>query len=366
MTNDESSAGDAAGVFEPDAIEPRQSRVSQMAATLLAAQHAAAEALLASQSAVAELLCSSNAAGAQNLIASQDAATRTLLASQAALAGILRSRNQEVATITALNTELEQCVRERTEELTLTNTRLEAATTAKSEFLASMSHELRTPLSSVIGFSGVLLSGAAGELNEEQARQLEMIQNSGRGLLGLVDKILDLAKIEAESVEVELREVDINALCGEALEGVRPQADAKRIELRFIPSAMECPGRGLPMTDHDKMTQIVLNLLSNAIKFTKEGSVELRVDCTGDAMMLVRVTDTGIGLEEDALEQVFKEFAQVHSDDEAGPRGTGLGLYISRELAILLGGDITVSSTLGSGSEFTLALPLRFADDLLH
>nr|MDA3935702.1 ATP-binding protein [Actinomycetota bacterium] len=115
--------------------------------------------------------------------------------------------------------------------------------------------------------------------------------------------------------------------------------------------------------DRAKLTQIVLNLLSNAVKFTESGSVECRVECAGDKTMFVRVTDTGIGIDNDALERIFGEFEQIPSEDEAKPQGTGLGLSISRKLAHLLGGELTAKSTPGSGSEFTLQFPLRFADD---
>lgn len=117
------------------------------------------------------------------------------------------------------------------------------------------------------------------------------------------------------------------------------------------------------MTDQDKFTQIVLNLLSNAVKFTKDGSVECEIDCAGEKTIVIRVRDTGVGIEEDALERIFMEFEQIPMNDEAKPQGTGLGLSISRKLAHLLGGNLTVTSTPGSGSEFTLQLPLLFADD---
>ncbi|MDO9557789.1 MAG: PAS domain S-box protein [Coriobacteriia bacterium] len=253
------------------------------------------------------------------------------------------------------NENLERLVEERTAEAVRANR-------AKGEFLATMSHELRTPLNSVIGFSYILLSGMAGEINEEQRRQLEMIEASGKQLLALVNDILDLSKIDARAVSIELLKTNANRVCGEALEYMRPQAEEKGIKLRFIPCAGQCPHCGLVMMDPDKLMRIVLNLLSNAVKFTKAGSVELRVDCTGEGTMFVRVTDTGVGIEEDDLERIFDEFEQAFLRDEARPQGTGLGLSISRKLANLLGGDLTVKSTPGSGSEFTLELPLRFVD----
>nr|MDA3936427.1 ATP-binding protein [Actinomycetota bacterium] len=269
----------------------------------------------------------------------------------------------EVAKITALNISLEERVRRRTEDLDHANSRLEAANHAKSEFLASMSHELRTPLNSIIGFSGIMLDGMAGEISEEQERQLGMIQASGKRLLALVNDILDLSKIEAEAIRVELHKTNVIQICSDAVEQVRPQADAKGIELLFTPCAKECSHRGLVMIDRAKLTQIVLNLLSNAIKFTESGSVELRIDCAGEQTMSIKVTDTGVGIDNDALERIFGEFEQIPAEDEAKPQGTGLGLSISRRLAHLLGGELTAKSTPGSGSEFTLGLPLRFADD---
>ncbi|MDA3935276.1 MAG: ATP-binding protein, partial [Actinomycetota bacterium] len=146
-------------------------------------------------------------------------------------------------------------------------------------------------------------------------------------------------------------------------EQVRPQADEKGVELLFSPCAKECSHRGLVMIDRAKLTQIVLNLLSNAVKFTESGSVECRVECAGVKTMFLRVTDTGVGINEDCHESIFGEFEQITLEDEAKPQGTGLGLPISRKLAHLLGGELTAKSAPGSGSEFTLGLPLHFADD---
>jgi PAS domain S-box-containing protein len=255
-----------------------------------------------------------------------------------------------------LNNRLEQIVEERTAEALHANL-------AKGEFLAAMSHELRTPLNSVIGFSGILLSGVAGEINGEQEKQLRMIQGSGKHLLRLVNDILDLSKIDAEAVGVDLSATDINQVCAEAAEYVRPEAVEKGLELRLVSCEEECCRDGQVMTDRGKFLQIVLNLLSNAIKFTKEGSVELRVDCSGDGSLAVVVTDTGPGIDPDALDRVFQRFEQIPVGGEAKPAGSGLGLSISRKLAGILGGTLSVESTPGVGSAFTLRLPLRFADD---
>lgn len=257
----------------------------------------------------------------------------------------------------------ENDLQESNVELQQVNVQLREANQAKSEFLAAMSHELRTPLNSVIGFSGVMLDGLAGEVSEEQKRQLAMIQVSGKRLLTLVNDILDLSKIEAEAIVVELRKTDVNQLCSDAVEQLRPQADAKGIDLRFISCTQGCSHCGEVMMDQAKLMQIVLNLLSNAVKFTKSGSVECGVECLGEETMLIRVTDTGVGIDEDALERVFYEFLQIPMEGESKPQGTGLGLSISRKLANILGGDLTVISTPGSGSEFTLSLPLHSTDD---
>ncbi|MDA3935274.1 MAG: PocR ligand-binding domain-containing protein [Actinomycetota bacterium] len=251
---------------------------------------------------------------------------------------------------------LEILVEQRTDEAVQANK-------AKSEFIASMSHELRTPLNSIIGFSGIMLDGMAGEVSDEQQRQLAMIRASGRRLLSLVNDVLDLSKIEAEAIRVELHKTNVNQICSDAVEQVRPQAEEKGIELRFISCAKGCSYCGQVMVDQDKLTQIVLNLLSNAVKFTREGSVECRIDCAGEKAMFIRVIDTGVGIEKDALESIFSEFVQIPFEDEAKPQGTGLGLSISRRLAGLLGGELTVTSTPGSGSEFALGLPIQLADD---
>ncbi len=267
--------------------------------------------------------------------------------------GILRDRTEEQAH----NESLEALVRERTEELERANTELRESNDVKSRFLAAMSHELRTPLNSVIGFSGVLLSGAAGPLNAEQSRQLAMVRASGKRLLALVNDILDLSKIDAGAVRLDLSPADLNGVAAEALEFVRPEADGAGIRLRFIPHEGDPHRCSAFVVDREKLQQILLNLLSNAVKYTSQGEVAVAVACDGAGGARVSVADTGRGIPAEDLDRIFGEFEQVEHPGEAKPAGSGLGLPISRQLARLMGGDITVSSRPGEGSTFTVELP---------
>ncbi len=364
LTGAQDKLADALTASQSESAELLLSSNAEIAAALLEAQEAAARKLLALRSDFAELLLASNAEIATTLLEAQETTARKLLDSQSEFAELLNSFITETARIAVSHTDFEETVRERTQELASAITILEQASRTKSEFFASMSHELRTPLNSIIGFSGILLSGAAGELNEEQKRQQEMIQTSGKRLLLLVDDILDLSKIEAGAVILEFRKTNINVVCSEAIEQVRPLAEAQGIELRFTACEDECAQCGEVMIDQDKFTQILLNLLGNAIKFTKDGSVDLRVDCTGGNTLSIRVTDTGVGIAEDALERVFEKFQQNSVSNEPKPVGTGLGLAISQELANLMGGKLAVESTPGIGSTFTLSVPLVFSQDV--
>ena len=249
---------------------------------------------------------------------------------------------------------LEELVGERTAELEESNRELEAATKAKSAFLASMSHELRTPLNSIIGFSGLMLQGMAGPLAEEQVRQLEMVNHSGRQLLALIGDVLDLAKIEAGRVEVTPAAFSIPHLVGTLVETVRPTAEeqglALRVDLDGAPERM--------VADRTKLEQILLNLLSNALKYTNRGEVAVTVRGCTDGMVEFRVRDTGPGVPAEDHERIFEEFRQLPAIGSAKNPGTGLGLAISRRLAGLLGGTITLESEPGSGSTFTVRVPL--------
>ncbi|HLM66469.1 MAG TPA: ATP-binding protein, partial [Longimicrobium sp.] len=228
---------------------------------------------------------------------------------------------------------------------------LEAAMSARSRFYASMSHELRTPINAILGYSSLLLDNIYGELNEQQSRGIERANKAARHLLELVNDILDLSKIEAGKVDLEIQNATFPDVIQDLFITVRPLADEHGSELALDP----CPVPVTVVTDPRRVRQILLNLLSNAIKFG-EGK-PITVTCrAGDAGgVVVSVVDKGRGIPEEDLDKIFDEFVQLHQPDPQ--QGTGLGLPISRRLAELLEGSLVVDSKVGAGSTFTLALP---------
>lgn len=267
-------------------------------------------------------------------------------------------RNEAYADLRRYRDNLEKIVEARTSELEKANRELVAASRAKSQFLASMSHELRTPLNSIIGFTGILLQGLTGPLNDEQRRQLEMVNNSGRHLLELINAVLDLSKIEAGRVSLDVVEFDVNEVVLEAIESLRPMTQNKDLELVFSTDAKAAIAR----TDEMRLRQIILNLLGNAVKFTTEGVVQARVSIDEDTLSIA-VSDSGPGIAREDLPHVFEEFRQLAPQSgEAKIPGTGLGLPVSVRLARLLGGSIEVESSVGTGSTFTLTVA-RMLDD---
>lgn len=239
-------------------------------------------------------------------------------------------------------------------ELSESNAALEEASRAKSTFLANMSHELRTPLNSIIGFTGIMLQGLAGDLSAEQRAQLEMVNRAGRQLLGLVSDILDMERIETRKVELDVEDVDVVKLVTSLAETVRPMAADVGLTLEV--STDGAPAR--VRTDRRKLEQILLNLLSNAVKYTDEGGVMLTVETRDHGLAAFAVRDTGVGIATDDQARVFEEFRQLPSHRGAKHPGSGLGLAISRQLAELLGGRIEVESAPGEGATFTLVLPV--------
>jgi signal transduction histidine kinase len=231
----------------------------------------------------------------------------------------------------------------------------EAANQAKSTFLANMSHELRTPLNSIIGFTRVVKRHSAAVLPARQTENLEKVLISAEHLLGLINDVLDISKIEAGRMDVRPVKFDVSAEIDACLRTIQPLVNSEQLVLIKDIEA-ELP----PLfTDRNKVRQILMNLLSNAIKFTERGTVAVSARREGEAIAL-DVRDTGIGIPEDQLAHIFEQFTQVDSGTTRKYGGTGLGLAICRQLTRLLGGDVTVSSTLGTGSTFTVTLPLHY------
>jgi len=247
-------------------------------------------------------------------------------------------------------------LRRRQEELELARDEAQRATQVKSEFLANMSHELRTPLNAIIGYAQILQEDAEDTGQNDFLPDLRKIESAGNHLLGLINGILDLSKIEAGRMEVYKERFDVPALVGDVAALIRPLA-AKNGNAFVV----ECPDDiGSIETDVTKVKQALLNLLSNACKFTEKGTVTLAVTRQGThagRQLALTVTDTGIGMNEEQLGRLFQAFSQADSSTSRKFGGTGLGLAISRSFAQMLGGDLTVESRPGAGSRFTLALP---------
>jgi PAS domain S-box-containing protein len=229
----------------------------------------------------------------------------------------------------------------------------EVANQAKSEFLANMSHELRTPLNAIGGYTDLLSAGIRGPMNEAQLADLVRIKRSQHHLLSLINDILNFAKIEAGRVQMQLRDVSMNEVLGQLEAMIAPQLLQKKLSYDY----QCCDASYTAYVDPERLQQILLNLLSNAAKFTPEGgTVSVHCSAKPDAMV-VRVTDTGVGIPMDKLESVFEPFVQLDRARWSGIAGTGLGLSISRDLARAMGGELTVKSKVNEGSVFRLRVP---------
>ncbi|MDQ6689863.1 MAG: ATP-binding protein, partial [Gemmatimonadota bacterium] len=224
------------------------------------------------------------------------------------------------------------------------------ASEAKSAFLATMSHELRTPLNAIIGYQSLLNEGIDGPLNEAQLAHLTRIRTSADHLLSLIDEVLTFSRVEAGKEVVRREEVSLRSIVDEALTMTVPLAEAKGLTI-----SAEGDDASL-LTDGGKVRQILLNLLSNAIKFTDRGTILVR-SRSGEERIMVSISDPGIGIAAENLESIFDPFWQVEQRSTRKVGGTGLGLSVSRSLARLIGGEITVESEIGKGSTFTLTLP---------
>ncbi len=276
---------------------------------------------------------------------------------------------------------LEELVQERTSELAVALVGAQESDRLKSAFLASMSHELRTPLNSIIGFTGIILQGMVGELNDEQRKQLNMVSGSAKHLLGLINDILDISKIAAGKVEIGPSRFEVAELTQMVEKMVSPMAAEKGLKLGIsvsdgTPSAI--------YSDNDRIKQVLINLLSNAVKFTESGEIELMVrpsmlasgaspeelekeELSGikadqAASLVFSVSDTGIGIKTESLADVFDEFKQIEGPLTMKAGGTGLGLAISKKMVEMMGGRIWAESEYGKGSCFHFTVPIGVTD----
>jgi PAS domain S-box-containing protein len=245
--------------------------------------------------------------------------------------------------------ELEDKVKARTKELNEANLHLKELDRLKSMFIASMSHELRTPLNSIIGFTGIILQGMAGEINDEQREQLEMVYGSAKHLLNLISDVIDISRIEAGKVETSVEEFKLDEIIKGAVLILKNQINSKGINLKLsIPDDLNM------RTDKRRLLQCIINYLSNAVKFTEKGEISIKAK-ESDNMVEIMVKDTGIGIKEKDIPKLFKSFIRLDSPLKMRTSGTGLGLYLTKKLANeVLSGSVSVNSSYGKGSTFIL------------
>jgi PAS domain S-box-containing protein len=270
----------------------------------------------------------------------EDARIKTALASQAAIA---------VQNALSFEELQEQAERDR-----FMAERLREVDRLKSQFLANMSHELRTPLNSIIGYSEILLDGVDGELEEDAEEDVRTIYNSGKHLLSLINEILDLAKIEAGEMRLDLKPLNLVEEVYDLVKQSHSLVKDKPVEIKVVEHTQ------LPLIPADKirMRQIILNLISNGVKFTEEGSVTIHLEHDDD-YAYITVKDTGIGMSPEQLDVIFERFSQVDGSSTRRAGGSGLGLTITKQLIEMHNGEITVDSQVGEGSVFSIRLPLN-------
>jgi signal transduction histidine kinase len=276
------------------------------------------------------------------------------LAAQAGLAHELIAAREELRQQREL---LASSVAERTVQLRGAIEELRSASQAKTDFLANVSHELRTPLTAILGFTEVLIRGDDGPLNPRQHEDVTTVLSSGRQLLALIDDLIDISRIEGNRLELEMRPLDLGPLLSGVVEELRALAGAKGIGLTLIPAVDQLTVVG----DRVRLHEVFLNLVSNAVKFTQPGGTVrvvagIEASVAGDGQQVrVDVIDTGIGVAEDEQEKIFEKFHRIAGQEYPG---TGLGLSIARELVVRHGGKLSVDSTVGLGSRFSVLLPL--------
>jgi len=256
--------------------------------------------------------------------------------------------------------DMETTLDDKNKDLALARDRAMAASRAKSGFLANMSHELRTPLNAVIGYSEILIEDTLDAGNEQWGNDLKRIQNAGKHLLSLINDILDLSKIEAGKMGLNLEYFRVDSMIRDVIDTISPMAEKNNTELELVAK----DDIGVMLSDITKVRQIMFNLISNGIKFSEDGKVI--VDCRRESEderehITFEVEDTGIGMSAADLEKLFEEFFQVDNSNAKKWSGTGLGLVISQRFTHMMGGSITVGSELGKGSVFTVKIPVNTA-----
>lgn len=261
-------------------------------------------------------------------------------------------RADELGRLAVTFNQMAQQLEARESELRDSNHQLQESNEFKSRFLATVSHELRTPLTAILGQTQMLLDGHRGPLEPSQQELLTKSQRNASSLLGLINDLLDLSKIEAGQMDIYCEEFDLRECVEDALTMVEPQLEAKRLKL-----SVSGPDQLWALGDYPRTRQILVNLLANAVKFTPQGSIQVLLEPKESQLVGVAVEDTGPGIPVELQEAIFDEFRQLDSGANRFFEGTGLGLAISRKLAVLQRGSLTVQSALGQGSKFFLTLP---------
>ncbi len=269
-------------------------------------------------------------------------------------ARILRNTDKERVDLLALEQQARAHAEGARSEAEAARAEAERANNSKTDFLAVMSHELRTPLTAIMGYEELLSDGITGPVTELQRQQLGRINASARHLLGLIDEILTFARVDIGRERVRWESMSVNHTLGDAAALVEPMASAK--DIKFIVELLE--EDQVIQTDGTKFRQMLVNLLSNGIKFTEKGEVRVGI-LAANGFLEVRISDTGVGIPAEHIEDVFEPFWQAEQTATRRTGGTGLGLSVTRKLARLLGGDVSVTSTIGAGSTFLLRLPLK-------